>query len=216
MLTPKPISALLLSAANYLLVDIGTLAVKTVLLQCRTGVDVYLSDVHDPTQNYMTLKSGTSITMDFDGKQVTADVGSDKVTNGTFTGSATGWTFDDNDWSYGGNAIEKDADGVTTLSQDVSAVAAELYELQYTLSAPGGGFIGNVTPTLGGTAGVARTAVGTYKEYIRAVSTGNLIFTPTDLSRFILDTVSVKKVTRSSLYAKAASGTPYLEIFILN
>jgi len=38
------------------------------------------------------------------------------LTNGTFTGSAADWTVGAA-WTYNANAVDKDADGVTTLSQ---------------------------------------------------------------------------------------------------
>ena len=116
--------------------------------------------------------------------------GAEKVTNGTFTGDATGWTLGAA-WAYNANTVVKNADGTTTLAQDVSAVADEIYRVEYAVS---GWSVGTVTVSVGGVSGTARGANGTYVEYITATGTGNLIFTPTNTARFTVDTVSVKKV----------------------
>jgi len=47
---------------------------------------------------------------------------------------------------------------------------------------------------LGGVAGAVRSANGTYTEQIRGLTTGNLIFTPTNTARLTIDDVSVKKI----------------------
>lgn len=111
--------------------------------------------------------------------------------DGAFTGAATNWSGSDslNDWTYGTNNIAKDADGVETLTHDnFAAVIGRKYRLTYTISS---WTVGTVTPTLGGTAGTAVAADGTYTEDIVATTTAGLVFTPSNLSRFTLDSVTV-------------------------
>jgi len=117
-------------------------------------------------------------------------VGATKVTNGTFTGAATGWTLGAA-WAYNANAVDKNADGTTLLEQDVSAAANDLYLVTYTVS---NWTVGSVTVAVGGASGTARSANGTYLETLKATGTGNLTFTPTNTARFTIDTVSVQKV----------------------
>lgn len=104
--------------------------------------------------------------------------------DGAFTGGTTNWTFSDslNDWTYGTNNIAKDQDGTETVTHDNFApVIGRTYRLAYTISS---WTAGTVTPTLGGTAGTAVGADGTYTEEITATTTDALVFTPSNTSRF--------------------------------
>jgi Collagen triple helix repeat (20 copies) len=60
-------------------------------------------------------------------------LGSELVTNGSFTGSATGWTLGSG-WTYSSNAVNKDADGTATLSQSVAITAGKVYAVTFTIS----------------------------------------------------------------------------------
>lgn len=122
--------------------------------------------------------------------QIDASPGSEKVTNGSFTGDADDWTLTTG-WAYSSNTVVHNADGTGTLSQDISAVANEIYKVVFTISAL---TAGNVTVAVGGVSGTNRTANGTYTEYIKATGTGSLTFTPSTTARFTLDDVSVKRV----------------------
>jgi len=182
-------------------IDLDTRAAGRVLLQARTGADVLLSVA--PGISYFTLKSGTSLALELEGGQISVARGSELLTNGTFTGSADGWTMDLADWTYNANAVDKDQDGVTTLYQAFASVAGEIYELIYTLS--GAGWVAGVTPSIGGTSGTKQAAIGTYTECIKAADATGLIFTPDNTSRFTIDTISVKKLSRAKLFAYAAA-----------
>jgi hypothetical protein len=113
------------------------------------------------------------------------------VANGTFTGSAASWTVGSPSWSYGTNNVVKDADGVLTLSQTTTpaAVAGKVYAVRYTISAMSVG--GTLTVGFGGATTTRTLAEGTFTEFITATAAGALIFTPPNLSRFTIDTVSV-------------------------
>ncbi len=140
-------------------------------------------------------------------------LGAEKVTNGSFTGSATGWTLGSG-WAYGTNNVTKNADGVGTLSQNVSAVVGEIYEVVYTVSAwtagdfivsLGGSSVGRVRRQASFMPDDVSTGYGngTHKDVIVAQTTGDLIFQPTNNARFTIDNVSVKKVgTKTSQTTK--------------
>jgi hypothetical protein len=194
---------------HWKVIDLETRAVGNILLQARTSADVLLSTA--PGISYFTLKKDTSLVFEPEGGQISVARGSDLITNGTFTGSADGWTLDADDWTYNSNAIDKDQDGVTTCLQAFGSVAGEIYELIYTLSSAG--WVAGVTPSIGGTNGTKQTAVGTYTECIQAADATGLIWTPDNTSRFTLDTVSVKKLSRAKLFAYAAAAVT-LEVMV--
>lgn len=111
--------------------------------------------------------------------------------DGAFTGGTTNWTFNADDYTYGTNNLAKDADGVTTLAHDnFAAVIGRTYRLTYTIS--GTGTTGTLTATLGGTSGETQTLEnGTYTEEITATTTDGLVLTPSDASRFTIDSVTI-------------------------
>jgi len=141
------------------------------------------------------------------GNMVTADetlLGTEKVTNGTFTGNATGWTLGTG-WRYLNNQVEKYTTGTGTFSQNVNAVVGEYYLLEFTISGlviREGEISDKVTPTLGGVTGDAVFYDGTYKQHFKATSTGNLIFsTNQTTSRCVIDNVSVKRIIGGDVIA---------------
>lgn len=69
---------------------------------------------------------------------------SNLVINGTFTGSATGWTLGTG-WAYGTNNVIHTPGNVEALSQDVGIIQ----DFQYTLNVDIGGTVGTVTVELG-------------------------------------------------------------------
>jgi hypothetical protein len=126
-------------------------------------------------------------------------LGSDKVTNGSFTGNDTGWATTTG-WAYVSNRMNKGSDGTGTLSQNVSVVAGETYLVTYLIQ---DWSVGSVTITLGGVSVPLSTPTTVlpvlYSHTITAISTGNLIFTPTNTSRFYIDNIAVKKVSGGAL-----------------
>ena len=126
----------------------------------------------------------------------TTQLGTDKVTNGDFASAGT-WTYGQasGGWAYDGTNDEADCDGSQTegvdLEQDISAVATEIYLLQYTIS---NWVAGEVTPQIGGVDGVAHGADGTWETYITATGTGNLKFQADSDFNGTIDDVSAKKV----------------------
>lgn len=215
---PRFGTAILLNATNYTLVELvdsssNPINCETVLFQCRTAVDVLFSNDPTPGQAYGTLKAGTSLPYQIEGGSLGPIRSANMVTNGTFTGDSTGWTVATDQWTYGANAMAKDADGTGTITQATcAAVVDSIYEVVHTISSWS---VGTVTPSMGGVNGVARGADGTFKEYMKATATTAITFTPSNTSRFTEDDIACYKLTGNLLFAKASAGTPYLEIFYL-
>lgn len=119
------------------------------------------------------------------------DLGAELVTNGTFTGSATGWTLGTN-WAYETNDVRATAAAAgQTLSQTIASLAVgSFYYVSYTISSYSAG---DVRVTLGGTNGTTRNANGTYTELIQVAAGTTLSFerVTTNFSGDI-DDVSVK------------------------
>lgn len=126
---------------------------------------------------------------------LTETLGAEMVTNGTFTGGLTGWSYGAA-WQYGTNNAQKFQDGTTTLNQStVVPTVGKLYKVVYTIS----GFSGTYAQVaFGGTIGAQILGDGTYTEYFLARTTGYLYFTPTNTNRMTVDDVSVKEVVDGS------------------
>lgn len=125
----------------------------------------------------------------------TVTAGSEKVLDSDFTYS-TDWTWGTG-WAHDATNDEADATASDAdLEQDVSAIAGESYFLTWTLKNFSSG---SVQPIVGGTSGTAKTANGTYSEYILAISNGNLKFDATAFTGSI-DDASVKKVANITAY----------------
>jgi len=117
------------------------------------------------------------------------------LSNGTFTGAATGWTLGVG-WAYGTNNVAKTA-GAGPLSQALATMVTtpykgETYLLNFTIS---GWVKGSPTVTMmGGTGtGTAVTADGTYSRSITTSdTTGALTFTPSASDdEYTIDNISL-------------------------
>lgn len=153
----------------------------------------------------MTVQTGTS---------TAAALGSDLVTNGTFTGNATGWTLGGGggapDWAYNSNNVTHASGGGTTALEPTTPLtiaAGTVYAVQLTLSSYASGSItisvGGASTMLGSGATATVGADGTHRFLITASNTANLLITPTNDFAATLDTVSVQSVT---------IGTPWLTL----
>lgn len=189
---------------------------KSVALQCRTAVDVLLCHHTDDVQ-YWTIKANQVVSMDLDGQNYLPTVGATNlISNGTFTGGAERWTYDDTDWSYALNAMDKDADGTGTLYQALSAFTpGHVYQVTIVMS--------NYTVTgltaaiAGGDSGVTMASNATHTQWLISgrTTTGLLVLTPANAGRFTVDSITVYHMANPILLAKVASGTPTLEIMAL-
>jgi len=129
-------------------------------------------------------------------------LGNEVLTNGTFTGSATGWTVGSG-WAYSSNTVVHSSNGTATLRQNVTLYLQREYLLTYTIS---GWTVGTVTPTVGGFTGTAVSANGTYTERFVASSSAALTFTPTNTARFTIDTISLKPLTGTNTASNINTG----------
>ncbi len=133
---------------------------------------------------------------------LTGSILTDLVTNGTFTGAATGWTLGGGA-AYNANNVT--FTGAGTLAQTLTVTATNWYRVDYTLSSSASG---SITPTFAGAAiygpdsETARANQSTngakYGYFLATGSSGSLLFTNAS-GDITIDTVSVSAVTRLEL-----------------
>jgi hypothetical protein len=122
----------------------------------------------------------------------------------------TNWTYDATPWTYNAAAMNKDGAGTGTLAHNTfAAVVGQRYKLTYVIS---NWTVETVTPTLGGVAGTAVGANGTFTEYITATGTTGISFAGTTASRFTIDSITIYKEAQpymmledSSTYTRVAT-----------
>jgi len=113
--------------------------------------------------------------------------------------TAGNWAFNAAIWTWGASHMDKDADGVGALEQQLYAIEGDTYSVKFTIS---NWTAGDVTPELGGTSGDAVNADGTYIQYIACGADGDtdytktLEFVPSNAARFRIDDVMVQKVPK--------------------
>ena len=94
----------------------------------------------------------------------------ERVTNGTFTGSATGWTLPTG-WSYSSNSVTHNANGTGGLTQAISMSPGERFEVTLTLSNVTSGGV-SIT-VAGGYVGAASTnGTFTFRGVVTTTSSG--------------------------------------------
>lgn len=144
---------------------------------------------------YVTFGTGKATTDNFYAQVFTTDDGTDRTTNGTFAEYVTNGTFAaDTDWTKGTGwtiaAGVATATGAisTALSQAsaITLIAGFTYTITYTVTRSAG----SVTPSIGGTAGTARSSSATFVETIVAGTTQLIAFTGSGFTGTI-DNVSV-------------------------
>jgi hypothetical protein len=126
------------------------------------------------------------------GLAVSGTLGTEKVTNGTFTGNANGWTL--------GAGIAYSSDHIAIspeygeISQSIigGVVAGETYRITYTITKSAGAYF---RAHIGSNSGQYRSASGTYTENIMAIDTVDFKFGRSADFAGTLDDVSVERVT---------------------
>jgi hypothetical protein len=103
----------------------------------------------------------------------------DVVTNGAFTGNATGWTLGAG-WAYGTNSV--DATLADTAMTQTPASPTLVTGVSYSLVFDATATAGSVVASVGGTAGTPRSTSATFTETIVAGADGVLAFTGTGFS----------------------------------
>jgi hypothetical protein len=131
--------------------------------------------------------------------EVFSGLGTEKVTNGSFTGSASGWTLGSG-FAYSSNSVSKTSNGTAGLTQAIGTILGEEYLIVFTIS---NYTAGTITPVLGIVSGTAVSANGTYSQRIVPTNTGALSFNPSNTARFTIDSVSVKRLQGGSIATDA-------------
>lgn len=134
----------------------------------------------------------------YDLSEVQAPTTSTIVTNGTFTGAATGWTLGSG-WSYAGNVLVGTA--VTGEAGAVQANASQaglkmeanaLYRV--TVDIVSSDLVGSLYMTFGDATSDYFSTVGTHTFDIRSTTAGDIGIRSTDLFTGTVDNVVVKKI----------------------
>jgi hypothetical protein len=138
---------------------------------------------------------GSSAYYTFDNSVSRLDVfsglGSEKLTNGSFTGNATGWTLGSG-WAYSSNTVSHTSNGTASLAQNAGLSVGRIYVLSFVVS---NWTVGSITPTIGGVTLAAASANGTYTYRVVPATTGTLSIVPSNTARLTIDSVSVKELT---------------------
>lgn len=169
--TPPSIGGSLTSATPGSVLFVGGTTLAPVFAEDNTKF--YYNDSTDTLYTYSTL--------------------TERVANGTFTGSASSWTLNSG-WAYSSNSVSHSSNGTGVLTQTMSSIVkGKFYKLTFTIS---GWTVGSVTPVCGGNTLTARSADGTYTEYfLNSNASAVISFTPTNTARFTIDNVSVVELS---------------------
>jgi len=129
------------------------------------------------------------------------NTGSELVTNGTFTGSATGWTLQTG-FTYNSNAVDVNTVSDTYMSQGSIFATNKLYEVSYEITSYTSGTIRSVVGGSGSAFGEYKSASGVVTEYIYNSSSGSsdIYYLKAGAGGFVgtIDNVSVKEVTSTT------------------
>lgn len=162
----------------------------------RSAAGTYTETLIATTTTELTLTGyGASFTGSIDNvscKIVSTSVvpEGDFATNATWTNGA-GWTFS------GGAAVATASSA--TLTSTLAGVNTLKYRVVYTITRSAG----SVTAKIGGVSGTARSAAGTYVDFITATGAGVLTFTGSGFTG-TLDNVAVYVVDGAATYVAAA------------
>lgn len=160
---------------------------------------MYNSDALFSTNTGTTLASINGLVGRINDTRSNAQLGSELVTNGTFSVDAN-WTKGAG-WSIGSGVASKIAGSNGSLIQDLAITAGKTYQVVYTLTLSAGGFV----TSLGNTSTGVKLSSGTYTELIVAGSANMQIsFFGNNVFIGSVDNVSIKEVVGSHL-AQATS-----------
>lgn len=114
----------------------------------------------------------------------------ERVSNGSFTGSASGWTLPTG-WSYSANSVSHNTNGTGGLTQPITMNPGERFEVTLTLSNV---TVGGVIITVAGSNIGSATTNGTFvfRGVVTATSGGISINPQTTGTRLTVDDVSVR------------------------
>jgi len=165
---------------------------------------IYSLKPTDGSGDLTFTRASSATRVNAEGLIETASVlGSELVTNGTFTGSATGWTLGSG-WTYGTNNVSYDGVAITLMSQAMSTVAGIMYKIEFDISGSTGAqlsfrFTGTSSEIIFNN---LVTTDKSYTYYYTAISNNTTLTIygqNTDLKVFTIDNVSVKEYTTSNV-----------------
>lgn len=123
----------------------------------------------------------------------------ERITNGSFTGSASGWTVPTG-WAYSNNSVSHSTNGAGALSQTPTLNLGERFELSFTLSNVTSG--GVVVSFAGNFLGNYNTNGSfTYRGEVLDASAGLLFAPSATTARLTIDNVSVRILSGGRLVA---------------
>jgi hypothetical protein len=123
-------------------------------------------------------------------------LGTNKVTNGTFTGNANSWVVPTG-WAYSSNTIVHNSNGTGSLSQNVNIEAGKQYRLTLTMSSRTAGALNIYCG--GAYVGLIGSNGTNYSWDFMALTDENLFLTPTlTTSRYTLDNIKVEQLRYSA------------------
>ncbi len=129
--------------------------------------------------------------------------GPENVTNGSFTGSAAGWSWIENGWVYSSNALSYVGGTGTLFGQDLSQIAPvvpnALYKITFKISGMTTGK--SIDVNVGGTRQAVVSINGYHTFYATTTSAPGqwLVFENSSTSNLLtIDDISVKRVTGAS------------------
>lgn len=147
----------------------------------------------------------------FNTTQSTGALGSELVTNGTFTSDLTGWSG--TNWSYSSGTALHTAGSTAALTQNISVTSGASYQVSFTIT---GRTAGSVAVTIGAVTlsadGAATFTASVAGAGLVAGATGSVALSITPTSNFdgAIDSVSVKAISASTPFLKGldeVSGT---------
>ena len=164
----------------------------------------------DPNSTFAQDNDGFYYNNAFNTLMIGETIGSELVTNGTFTGNATGWTLPTG-WTYSSNTLVHSANGTGAATPSTAILVYAGFEYCYsiTISAL---TVGTVTLAVGGKTLGVFSANNTYTGKFIATSNANLTLTPTNTARLTVDGVSIKQITgggfsAGSIYSGVSQST---------
>lgn len=135
-------------------------------------------------------------------------LGSELLTNGTFTGNATGWSLGSG-WAYSSNSVSHTSNGTSGIQPSTAlttVLTGYVYEYSVTISAL---TVGSVTLSVGGVTITAFSANGTYTGKFIATSNANLLLVPTNTARLTVDDISLKRLSGGTVSSGNSLGTTF-------
>lgn len=131
--------------------------------------------------------------------------GSELITNGNFTGAATGWTLGTG-WAYSSNNVLHTAGNVAALSQVITTTENGLYVITFSI----GGTAGTVVVSLGSGKRTLNAGAGSVEIILESLSSTALAFTPSTDFDGTIDTVSVKQLVATTKVARPTSSYTHI------